>query len=131
MKTDETNIHTNTSEPECWCAHLKHHSGFFQQICSHVGTDDAKAVVEADLDVFPETTAVIVPGCLRISNGLRDGRKTWRQKQSACYGERLPYFFIQIVLMSHICSVRLKGISTKMKQIITIRVKPISGLLWF
>lgn len=67
------------------CAHLKHHSRFFQQICSHVGTDDTKAGVKADFDVFPKATAVVISGGLCISNGLRDRRKPQSQTQLICY----------------------------------------------
>lgn len=58
------------------CSHLKHHAGFFQQICSHVGADDTVAIVEANLNVFPKAAAVVIPGGLCISDGLEDKGKT-------------------------------------------------------
>lgn len=61
------------------CSHLKHHAGFFQQICSHVGADDAVAIVEANLDVFPKAAAVVITGGLGVTDGLVDKRKTGRQ----------------------------------------------------
>lgn len=58
------------------CTHLKYHSRFLQQICSHVGTDDTVTVVKADLDVFPKATAVVISGGLCISDGLGKRRQT-------------------------------------------------------
>lgn len=55
-------------------AHLKHHTGFLQQICSHVGPNDPVSVVETDLDVLPEATAVVVAGCLGVSDSLMERR---------------------------------------------------------
>lgn len=57
------------------CSYLKHHARLLQQIRPHVGADDAVATVEADLDVFPKTTAVVVACCLCIPDGLRDRRQ--------------------------------------------------------
>lgn len=64
----------------CVCSHLKHHSWFFQQICPHVGADDAVAAVKANLDVFTKTTAVIISSGLCISNGLSDKSKKTNAK---------------------------------------------------
>lgn len=54
--------------------HLEHHSGFLQQICPHVGTDDAISAVEADLDVLAEAAAVVISGGLCVSDGLNNTR---------------------------------------------------------
>lgn len=56
--------------------HLKHHSWFLQQICSHIGSNDTISIVKADLNVLSETTAVVISGGLRISNGLKRRGKT-------------------------------------------------------
>lgn len=56
------------------CSYLKHHARLLQQIRPHVGADDAVATVEADLDVFPKTAAVVVACRLCIPDSLCD---TW------------------------------------------------------
>lgn len=61
-------------------AHLKDHPWFLQQICSHVGTNDTVTCVKSNLNVFPKTTAVVVPGGLCVSNGLTDKKKTKKKK---------------------------------------------------
>lgn len=60
------------SKPDCVRTYLKHHARLLQQICPHVGADDAVASVEADLDVFPKPAAVVVPCRLCVPDGLRD-----------------------------------------------------------
>lgn len=56
-------------------AHLKHHAGFLQQICPHVGANDPVPVVKANLDVLAEATAVIIAGRLGVSNSLKKKKK--------------------------------------------------------
>lgn len=62
--------------------HLKHHSGFLQQIGAHVGADDVIPPVKTDLDVFSETAAVVVTRCLCISNSLWRKTGASRKKNS-------------------------------------------------
>lgn len=62
-------------------SYLKHHARLLQQIRPHVGADDAVATVEADLDVFPKTTAVVVACCLCVPDGLRDRRQHMRENR--------------------------------------------------
>lgn len=52
--------------------YLKNHPGLLQEVRPHVGADDAVLPVEADLGVFPEAAAVVVPGSLCVSNGLEE-----------------------------------------------------------
>lgn len=80
----------------CVHAHLKHHAGFLQQICSHVGPDDPVPVVEADLDVLPEATAVVVAGGLGVSDGLTERRKTQRVKPQSDSAGLQQMHFIQV-----------------------------------
>lgn len=49
-------------------SYLKHHSRLLQQVSPHVGTYDVESLVEADLDVLPETTAVVITGGFGVSN---------------------------------------------------------------
>ena len=52
--------------------YLKNNPRFFQQVSSHVGSDDLEGCVEIDLDVFPEPRRVVVSSRFRISDGLHD-----------------------------------------------------------
>lgn len=69
-------------------AHLEHHTRFLQQICSHVGADDSVAVVEADLNVFPKATAVVITGGLCISDSLKKWRKTKHETRCSALNYR-------------------------------------------
>lgn len=51
-------------------AHLKDHPGLLQQVGPHVGPDDAVPLVKSDLNVLPETAAVVVAGGFSIPDGL-------------------------------------------------------------
>ena len=52
--------------------HLKDNTRLFQQVRSHIGSDDLERGVEIDLDVLPESGGVVVSGRFRISDGLHD-----------------------------------------------------------
>lgn len=95
-KTQEkTHSKSSTTFVTLWVhAHLKHHAGFLQQICSHVGPDDPVSVVEADLDVLPEATAVVVAGGLGVSDSLKERRKTQRVKPESDRADLQQMHFI-------------------------------------
>lgn len=63
---------STTNQPAAPGHHLEHHPGLLQKVRPHVGSDDVVVSVEPDLDVLPKTTAVVVPGSLRIPDGLGD-----------------------------------------------------------
>lgn len=57
--------HTNQTD-------LKNNTRLLQQVRSHVGADDVVPPAEADLNVFPKATAVVISSCFCISNSLAD-----------------------------------------------------------
>lgn len=50
---------------------LKYNSGFFQQICPHVSSNNVKVLVKGYLQVLSKSTAVVIADCLGIPNGLK------------------------------------------------------------
>ncbi len=50
---------------------LKHHSGLFQKVRPHVGSNDAVFPVKSNLDVLPKATAVVVSRRLGVSYSLQ------------------------------------------------------------
>jgi len=53
--------------------HLKYNARFLQQICPHVRTNDVIPLIKADLNVFPKSTAIVIPGGLGVTDGLEMG----------------------------------------------------------
>lgn len=53
--------------------YLKHHSGFFQEVSSHVSTNDSIPLIKTNFNVFTKATAVVIPGSFGISNRLKKG----------------------------------------------------------
>lgn len=58
--------------------YLEDNSWLFQKISSHVGTDDVKVAIEANLDIFSKAAAVVISCRFGISNGLVKKMK-WRR----------------------------------------------------
>lgn len=50
--------------------YLKYDTRFLQEICPHVRTNDAILLIKANLNVFPKTTAIVIPGGLGVTDGL-------------------------------------------------------------
>lgn len=50
--------------------HLKDHPGLLQQVGPHVGPNDVVLLIKADLDVLPESAAIVVASGLGVPNGL-------------------------------------------------------------
>lgn len=75
---------TGTVHHTCIVPYLKHNSWFLQQICPHVRPDDVIPPIKANLNVLPESTAVIIPGGLSITYGL-----DMRRKYTSVWAEEL------------------------------------------
>lgn len=63
-------IHTECSH----FTHLEDNSGFLQQVCSHVGSNDSVTWIKTDFSVFSKPTAVIIPCGFCIANSLQNYR---------------------------------------------------------
>lgn len=48
-------------------SHLPAHSGFLQQVLLNPGALDGAALVEVDIDIFPEAAGVVIPNSFGIS----------------------------------------------------------------
>lgn len=50
--------------------HLEDHPGLLQQVGPHVGPNDVVLLIKANLNVLPESAAVVVASGLGVPNGL-------------------------------------------------------------
>lgn len=56
-------------------SHLPTHAGLLQQVLLDPGALDGAALVEVDVDVFPEAAGVVVPNSFGVAKGCEDGSK--------------------------------------------------------
>ncbi len=55
---------------------LEDDARLLEQVRAHVGAHDRVALAEADLQIFAEATAVVVPRRFGVANGLQNMHRT-------------------------------------------------------
>lgn len=69
-RSGEKPEHLREREKKKLVSDLKHNTGLLQQVRPHVSPSDAAIPIKSNLNVLPKATAVVIPGCLCISDRL-------------------------------------------------------------
>ena len=69
---DTGSLHKSSKNLRCNTGGNQTKPGFFQEIRSHTGPNDVEAIAKVNLDVLSESTGVVIPGRLGVTNCLHN-----------------------------------------------------------